>query len=172
MGIESILINIGGKIMRRMKVLIVGMVMTGFLFSLGTIALTQNSSELIVGVDAAPETMDPRASLADSNMMWMGNIFDPLVQKVGPKGEFAPGLATSWERIDQLTWRFLLRKGVKFHNGNPFTWEDIQFSFERMKDPKRSEHSWANNVDSVETVNGDPWVIARPYALIFLYEQL
>jgi peptide/nickel transport system substrate-binding protein len=92
-------------------------------------------------------------------MMWMGNIFDPLVQKVGPEGEFAPGLATSWERIDQLTWRFHLRKGVRFHNGNPFTWEDVQFSFERMKDPKRSEHSWANSVDSVETVNGDAWVI-------------
>jgi len=144
--------------MSRIKLLLVAAVLASLMLSLGTVAYTSNG-ELVVGVDAAPETMDPRGSLADSTMMWMGNIFDPLVQKVGPEGEFAPGLATSWERIDQLTWRFHLRKGVRFHNGNPFTWEDVQFSFERMKDPKRSEHSWANSVDSVETVNGDAWVI-------------
>ena len=142
----------------RKAFLLVVAVLTSLMLSLGTVAYA-NSSELIVGIDAAPETMDPRGSLADSNMMWMGNIFDALVQLVGPEGEFAPGLATSWEKIDQLTWRIHLRQGVKFHNGNPFTWEDVQFSFERMQEPKLSEHSWANDVASVETVDGDPWVI-------------
>lgn len=117
------------------------------------------SGEIVVGVDAAPETMDPHGSISDSNMMWMGNVFDSLIQIKGPDGELAPGLATSWEQIDPLTWRFELRKGVEFHNGNPFTWEDVKFSYERMKTYEYSEHSWAKKITSVEKVDGDPWTI-------------
>jgi peptide/nickel transport system substrate-binding protein len=45
---------------------------------------------------------------------------------------FEPRLAERWERIDDLTMRFYLRKGVKFHSGNPFTAKDVKFTFERF----------------------------------------
>jgi peptide/nickel transport system substrate-binding protein len=44
-----------------------------------------------------------------------------------------PGLAEQWETVDPLRWRFHLRKGVKFHNGNPFTADDVLFSAQRVR---------------------------------------
>jgi peptide/nickel transport system substrate-binding protein len=50
--------------------------------------------------------------------------------------ELLPGLAISWENPDPLTYIFHLRKGVKWHNGQEFTSEDVKFSFDRILDPK------------------------------------
>ncbi len=47
--------------------------------------------------------------------------------------KFEPRLAEKWERIDENTMRFYLRKGVKFHSGNPFTAKDIVWTLERLK---------------------------------------
>jgi peptide/nickel transport system substrate-binding protein len=44
-----------------------------------------------------------------------------------------PGLAERWETVDPLRWRFHLRKNVKFHNGNPFTADDVLFSAQRVR---------------------------------------
>lgn len=114
---------------------------------------------IVVGVDAPPRTMDPYGSDADSNLSVMSNLFDGLLQR-NTAGDLLPALATSWDRIDDFTWRFTLREGVKFHNGNDFTWEDVKFSMERLANPEVSEFlSFGGNIVSVETVDGDPWVI-------------
>ena len=49
--------------------------------------------------------------------------------------DYRPGLAERWERIDDLRWRFHLRRGVTWHDGEPFTAEDVRFSFEMFSDP-------------------------------------
>ena len=52
----------------------------------------------------------------------------------------APSLAESWtESQDKLEYEFILRKGLKFHNGDPFTAEDVKFSFERAKGAQLKE---------------------------------
>jgi peptide/nickel transport system substrate-binding protein len=54
--------------------------------------------------------------------------------------------------LDAVTWKFELRKGVKFHNGNAFNSADVKFTFERMKDPKYSKLlNIANSIASIET---------------------
>lgn len=103
--------------------------------------------------------MDPYGADADSNLSVMSNFFEGFIQR-DPAGTVHPALATSWERVDALTWRFHLRQGVKFHNGNDFTWEDVKFSFERLADPKISEFlNTGKSIANVAPVNGDPWVI-------------
>ena len=59
------------------------------------------------------------------------NMFDSLLHR-NTKLEYEPSLATSWKAINDTTWEFKLRKGVKFHNGDPLTAEDVKFSFERV----------------------------------------
>jgi peptide/nickel transport system substrate-binding protein len=60
-------------------------------------------------------------------------LHDALVKPM-PDGQLSPCLATRWqESADGLTYEFELRPGVKFHNGDPFTAADVQFSFERYK---------------------------------------
>lgn len=63
------------------------------------------------------------------SVIW--SIFDSLVRRA-PDGTADPRLATSWERIDDVTWRFHLREGVTFTNGEPFNAEAVKVNFERM----------------------------------------
>jgi len=115
---------------------------------------------LRVAVSAGPLTMNPYGSDSGSNFSPMTNIFDCLLLRT-LEGKLIPGLATSWERVDDVTWRFNLRKGVKFHNGNEFTWEDVKYSFERMKEPFPVSQliSYGALIESVKKVNNDPWTI-------------
>ncbi len=55
-----------------------------------------------------------------------------------------PWLATSWEKVNDTTWRFKLRPGVKFHDGTPFTADDVVFSFERAKADSSQLRAYAN----------------------------
>ena len=64
---------------------------------------------------------------------YITGVYEQLVF-VTPDMALAPGLATSWERLDDLTWRFHLRQGVKFHNGKPFNAETARFSLEWIKE--------------------------------------
>jgi peptide/nickel transport system substrate-binding protein len=87
---------------------------------------------IVVASVSDVSSLDPH--LLDSNhptgsVIW--SIFDSLVRR-GPDGADLPRLATSWERIDDLTWRFHLRHGVKFQDGAPLTAADVKFSFDRM----------------------------------------
>ncbi len=100
---------------------------------------TALAADLVVAVDTSPRTMNPHGSDADANLSKMANIFDGLLQRKGAGGKLAPALAERWEHPDMLTWKFYLRKGVTFHNGNPFTAADVKFSFERLGDPEVSE---------------------------------
>ena len=62
------------------------------------------------------------------SVIW--SLFDSLVRR-GPDGADLPRLATSWERRDDVTWRFHLRRGVKFQDGSSLTAEDVKFSVDR-----------------------------------------
>lgn len=108
------------------------------------------ASSIVVALDAPPRMMNPHGSDADSNLSIMANFFDGLMQRKGTKGILAPALAVRFEHPDLLTWKFYLRKGVKFHNGNPFNAEDVKFSFERLSNPKVSE--FINAGKSIESI--------------------
>lgn len=115
-------------------------------------ASTLAKTDLVVATDAAPNSMNPHSFSSDANLSYMSNFFDGLLQRKAPEGRLLPSLATTWKRTDATTWKFTLRKGVKFHNGNDFDAEDVKFSFTRMKDPKYSQLlDTANSIESIET---------------------
>src|SRR5262245_29567284 len=60
----------------------------------------------------------------------LGNVFEGLTKR-GPNLEIMPGLAERWEILEPTHWRFHLRKGVRFQNGEEFTADDVIFSADR-----------------------------------------
>jgi peptide/nickel transport system substrate-binding protein len=97
------------------------------------------ATSLIVAQDSPPRMMNPHGDDSDAGLSYFANFFDGLLQRKGADGMLVPALAVKWEHPDLLTWRFHLRKGVKFHNGNDFNAADVKFSFERLSDPEVSE---------------------------------
>ncbi|NIA70156.1 ABC transporter substrate-binding protein [Pelagibius litoralis] len=77
------------------------------------------------------QTMDPHGLFETFTLGFQSNFYEGLVTRT-PDLELIPALATSWENIKPDTWRFTLRKGVKFHNGNDFNADDVIFSVERI----------------------------------------
>jgi peptide/nickel transport system substrate-binding protein len=87
-----------------------------------------------VHVTLAPRWLDPEETeSAITPFMVLYVLHDALVKPM-PGGQTTPSLAESWTASpDGLTYEFLLRRGAKFHNGEPVTAEDVKFSFERYK---------------------------------------
>ena len=77
------------------------------------------------------KSLDPYTLRETFTLGILTNVYEGLIKR-GPNLEILPGLATSWEVIEPTRWRFHLRQGVKFHNGNDFTAEDVVFSAERL----------------------------------------
>jgi peptide/nickel transport system substrate-binding protein len=108
----------------------------------------------VVAQDTPPRMMNPHGDDSDAGLSYMANFFDGLLQRKGAGGKLAPALAVRWEHPDLLSWKFYLRKGVKFHNGNPFTGEDVKFSFERLSNPEVSEFiNTGKSIDSIEVID-------------------
>jgi peptide/nickel transport system substrate-binding protein len=80
-----------------------------------------------------PQTMDPHAQneLLTNNLN--GQVYETLVNR-NRKLEIAPVLATEWQQISPLQWRFKLRPNVRFHDGSAFTVDDVLFSMQRARD--------------------------------------
>ncbi len=83
-------------------------------------------------------------------------VFDSLVHFDPVKREYVPLLATSWKRLDDRTYEFKLREGVKFHDGSPFSADDVIYSFNAFMDPKYNfrfkdtRFGWLDKVEKVD----------------------
>ncbi len=78
--------------------------------------------------------LDPYTLNESFTLGALGNVMEGLTKR-DKDLKIIPGLAERWEVIDPLRWRFYLRKGVKFHNGEDFTADDVVFSTDRMRSP-------------------------------------
>ncbi len=114
------------------------------------LAQTQN---LRIGLASEPTSMDPHYHQATPNDSLAAQIFEPLVS-ADAKMNLVPGLATSWKTVDDNTWEFTLRQGVKFSNGQPFTPEDVMFTFCRvLNNPQAIAGSYENVAKKLEAVS-------------------
>lgn len=112
------------------------------------------AADLIIGLRAGPDFIDPHWSTLGSQAEALRHVFDTLVD-VDEKLQLKPGLAISWEPIDDTTWEFKMREGVKFHDGSDFTAEDVKFSIERIPvvTGPMPMTLYTKYVDSVEVVD-------------------
>lgn len=93
--------------------------------------LASQAKDLTVGLSASTTSMDPQFYVVGPNSAMARNIFDGLVNQ-DEKQQIQPALATSWKVVDDKTWEFKLREGVKFHDGSDFTAEDVVASIKRI----------------------------------------
>ena len=106
-------------------------------------AEAQAKDTLVVGLVSHAPTLDPHMHFERVGILVNINMFDSLLHKNG-KLAYEPSLATSWKALSDTVWEFKLRPGVKFHNGETMTAEDVKYSFERVLDPKKKSPQYGN----------------------------
>ena len=89
------------------------------------------ADDATLGIRSEPSSVDPYFHNLGPNNAMLGQIFGRLIDWSPDMGTLIPRLATSWKPINDTTWEFKLRKGVKFHDGSDFTADDFVFSFKR-----------------------------------------
>src|SRR6516164_4411486 len=78
------------------------------------------------------KSLDPYTFKETTTIAHHGHVYEGLVGRDRDL-KIVPALAESWETPEPTRWRFHLRKGVKFHNGDPFTADDVIFSAQRVR---------------------------------------
>ncbi|MGW0159453.1 ABC transporter substrate-binding protein [Mycobacterium sp. NPDC003323] len=115
--------------------------------------LGQHSGNLIAGIAGEPDQLDPHKTSAYFSFQVLENVYDTLVE---PDADLTmvPALAQSWQTSpDQLTWTFRLRPGVRFHDGSPFTADDVVYSYRRIIDEKLSNVDKFSAVTAVDAID-------------------
>ena len=135
---------------------------------LSAFGLPSPAADLRIALAADVTSVDPHfANIApNNNIGW--HVFDALTH-VDADARLIPGLAVSWRAVDDTTWEFRLRRGVKFHDGGDFTAEDVVFSIERAaKLPNGQFAGFVQRIVAKQIV--DPYTLrlktATPYAMV------
>ena len=112
-------------------------------------------------------SMDPHSLNESLQLSVVGNVYEPLVTR-DRNYKLTPALATDWKQTSPTVWRFNLRQGVKFHDGTPFTADDVLFSYERAKDDGSDMKSYVGQVKEVKKVNDHAvdFVLNAPFPIL------
>ncbi len=127
------------------------------------------AKDLTIALSSEPTSIDPHFhNLTPNNALSM-HFFDSLVY-FDEKQQVKPGLAVSWKAIDKLTWEFKLRKNVKFHDGSPFTADDVVFTMTRAQNVPNSPSSFGTYLKGKTAVKVDDHTLhiktKTPYPLM------
>ena len=97
-------------------------------------------------------SMDPHSFNETVQLSVVSNMYEPLVGR-NKDLSLAPVLATKWEQTSPTVWRFTLRQGVKFHDGTPFTADDVVFTFKRTQLEGSNVQTYTNSVKDVRKID-------------------
>lgn len=95
---------------------------------------TGGTTALRVSMGSDVKSLDPQKQGDIPSMSVASNLFDTLTTR-DANNKLVGSLATSWKAVDPKTWRFMIRSGVKFHNGEPCDAAAVAFSINRLLDP-------------------------------------
>ncbi|HEX2287023.1 MAG TPA: ABC transporter substrate-binding protein [Mycobacterium sp.] len=118
-----------------------------------------SSGNLVAAIAGEPDQLDPHKTSAYFSFEVLENVFDTLVEP-DANLEMRPALAESWTvSPDQLTWTFHLRPGVTFHDGSPFTADDVVFSYRRIIDEQLTNADKFSAVTNVSAADPSTVII-------------
>ncbi|MBM3449509.1 MAG: hypothetical protein FJX78_00695 [Armatimonadetes bacterium] len=122
-----------------------------------------------------PRSLDPTIDTIKTSLVITHTILEALVLNK-PDGGFQPHLAESWQAVDPLRWRVKLRRGVQFHNGEPFNADAVAYTVDAFLKTRGEARGWFSFVSGTQKV--DPFTIDFvlseansnfPATLAFLY---
>jgi peptide/nickel transport system substrate-binding protein len=124
--------------------------------------------KIVVAFSSDISTLDTQNHNIRVNYIVGWHLYDNLLQRDQTTLKIGPHLAESWKLLDDNTWEFKLRKGIKFDNGEPFNAESVKFTIERGLDPKcpqRPTVSWVKEVKvvddyTVHIISSKPYPVA------------
>jgi peptide/nickel transport system substrate-binding protein len=106
---------------------------------------------IVIGVPSEPTTFDTHVFSDQPTYNVILNVFDTLLER-GPDMQLRPLLAESYRLLDDRTWQFKLRRGVKFTSGEPFNAAAVKWNIERMLDPATKSRN-IGRVSAIERVD-------------------
>jgi peptide/nickel transport system substrate-binding protein len=135
-------------------------------------AAAQGKDTLTVALPSITQTLDPHMHFERTGILVNINMFDSLLHR-SAKLEFEPSLALSWKALNDTTWEFKLRKGVKFHDGSTMTAEDVKYSVDRVTEPgkekkKSPQYGNVRAIKEVRIVNPETihLITDKPFPLL------
>ncbi|HXE49765.1 MAG TPA: ABC transporter substrate-binding protein [Ramlibacter sp.] len=120
--------------------------------ALGATSLAAGAVTVRIANQGDALSMDPHSLSESVQLTVLENVYEPLVYR-GPDYQLTPGLAISWKQTSPTVWHFDLRKNVQFHDGTPFTADDVIFSYERAKGDGSDMKSYVGQVKEIRKIN-------------------
>src|SRR5262245_50153031 len=125
--------------MRRLTALLIVAVALALLSSAPAHAQSRGK-DIVVGLGAEPRTMLAVTIVDWTTSNMLEHIYDRLLDRDAKTYKAKPMLAESWRIVNDTTWEFKLRRGVKFHNGEPFTAQSVKATIDYALDPATKSH--------------------------------
>ncbi len=122
------------------------MAMSVFLLA-GFAVFAQGADMLSVGLPGDAKSLDPHQATDTMSFTVAKQINEPLLTQDGKTKQLVPILVEKWDLVDPQTYKFYLKKGVKFHNGDELTADDVVFSLKRAATESVHANSSAKNID-------------------------
>ena len=108
-----------------------------------TLAASAQAADLTIGLSTPVTSLDPHFHNLGPNNGLGRHVFETLIKQDEKQSMLQPGLAESWKALNDVEWEIKLRKGVKFHNGQDFTADDVIATFKRVPNVPNSPASFA-----------------------------
>jgi peptide/nickel transport system substrate-binding protein len=129
----------------------------------------QTKDTLVVALGSQAPTLDPHMQYEWIGILVSINMFDSLLHR-NARLEYEPSLAVAWKPLNDTVWEFTLRRGVKFHDGEVMTAEDVKYSLERVLDPANGSPQYGNvtPIKTIRIVSPDTihLITDRPFPLL------
>src|SRR5262245_55998896 len=124
----------------------------GLALGLGTEGMAAPKGTLTIGIPTDINTLDPTMGPEVNSLNVAYSTLETLL-RLDAQGNLKPLLAESWEVVDNTTYTFRLRKNVKFHNGEPFNGQAVDYSIKRSMEKHRANKSTCATISRIDVID-------------------